>query len=381
MPRPLVLFAALYLLLTPTVARAVEHVVANVDGRQRQFIGKALLQDRAGGMLLETDEGGLWVLPAENVQDRRTDDSQFARLEKKQLADRLLKEMGPGFQAHESKHYVVVFNTTRTYAKWCSSLLERLQRAFLAYWKKQGCDVHEPTTPLAVLIFSDEQSYLRYAKAELGAGASSAIGYYSLFTNRIAMYDLTGSQQVRRMDSKRGTMHDITQLLSQPAAEPLVATVVHEATHQIAFNCGLQKRLVDNPAWLTEGMATYFETPDLSSTRSWSGIGNINYARWDLYRKNANAGREQGIEALVATDALIKDPHTAVDAYATAWAWSYFLIRSHPEEYAAYLKTLSAKPLLEMDTPATRLADFRKHFGEDLRALEEEFYRRMTRVD
>jgi hypothetical protein len=362
-------------------AGAVEHVLANVDGRDRELKGQTLVEDAAGGMLLETDEGGLWLLPAESIRNRTSDSESLVRVDKKQLAERLLAELGPDFQAHDAKNYVVVFNTTRTYAKWCSSLLERLQKAFLAHWKKQGFDVHEPESPLAVLVFSDRNSYMRHAKAELGPNGGNAIGYYSLFTNRIVMYDLTGMQELRRQNSNRGTLHDITLLLSQPAAEPLVATIVHEATHQIAFNCGLQVRLVDNPAWLTEGLAMYFETPDLSSNRSWSGIGNVNYSRWNLYRQNANAGRERGVESLIATDNRIKESRTAVDAYAASWAWTYFLMKWHPDEYAAYLKTMAAKPLLEMDEPATRLADFRKHFGADLDALEEEFVRRMSRVD
>ena len=49
----------------------------------------------------------------------------------------------------------------------------------------------------------------------------------------------------------------------------VTVTVIHEATHQIAFNCGLHTRYADNPLWLTEGMALYFETPDLRSRSGW----------------------------------------------------------------------------------------------------------------
>ena len=362
-------------------AAAVERVLANIDGEQRNLTGRVVLEDSAGGMLLKTDDGGLWPLSAEKIRSRSTDGESLTPLDKDQLAERLLAEMGPGFQVHDSKHYVVVFNTTRTYAKWSSSLLERLQKAFIAYWGKKGGDVHEPKAPLAVLVFSDRDSYMRYAKKELGPAGGNAIGYYSLFTNRIAMYDLTGHQKFRRQNSKRGTKHDITALLSQPEALHLVATIVHEATHQISYNCGLQTRLADNPTWLSEGLAMYFETPDLSSSRSWSGIGEVNYSRWDLFRKNVNAGKEGLLEELIANDDRIRNPRSAVDAYAASWAWTYFLIKWHPEEYTSYLKLLSEKPVLRMDDPQTRLADFRECFGEDLRELEKEFIRRMSRVD
>ena len=362
-------------------ASAVERVLASIDGEQRQLTGEVVLEDAAGGMLLETDEGGLWPLSVDKIRSRSTDSESLEPLDKDQLAKRLLDEMGSSFRVHDSKNYVVVYNTTDKYAKWTSSLLERLQKAFIYYWKKKGCEVHVPKAPLAVLVFSDRNSYMRYAKKELGPAGGSAIGYYSLFTNRIAMYDLTGHQKLRRQNSSRGSNHDISALLSQPEALHLVATIVHEATHQISYNCGLQTRLADNPAWLSEGLAMFFETPDLRSNRSWSGIGKVNYSRWDLYRNNVNAGKEKKLEALIANDDRIRNPRSAVNAYAASWAWTYFLITWHPEEYTAYMKTLAEKPVLKMDDPQTRLADFRKHFGEDLRALEDEFYRRMSRVD
>jgi hypothetical protein len=373
--------ACLFCTFVAREATAVERVLANIDGRQRELTGQIVLEDTAGGMLLETDEGGLWPLSADKIRSRTGDSLSLKPLNKEELAERLLDEMGPSFRVHHSKNYVVVYNTTRTYAQWSSSLLERLQKAFIAYWKKKGCDVHAPKAPLAVLVFSDRNSYMRYAKHELGASSGNAIGYYSLFTNRIAMYDLTGMQQLRRQNSNRGTLHDITALLNQRAAIPLVATVVHEATHQISYNCGFQTRLADNPAWISEGLAMFFETPDLSSSRSWGGIGKVNYSRWDLFRKNLNAGKEGKIETLLANDDRIRDARTAVDAYAASWAWTYFLIKWHTKEYTAYMKQLAEKPVLTLDDPETRLADFRKHFGEDLRALEEDFFRRMSRVD
>jgi len=361
-------------------AAAVEHVLVNFNSGPRKLSGEILVEDSVGSMVLATDEGGLWQIQADKIRDRSNDEQPLERLDKDQLAQRLLEEMGRGYQVHDSKHYVVVFNTTRAYAKWCSSLLERLQRGFIAFWKGRGCDVKPPETPLAVLIFSNKASYLRYAKEELGASAGNAIGYYSLQTNRIVMYDLTGMQALRREQTRRGAKRDITALLSQPEAEPLVATIVHEATHQISFNCGLQTRLVDNPVWLGEGLAVYFETPDLSSKRSWAGIGKVNYMRWNLFRQNYRTGKVGRLKTLIIDDTRIRHPRTAVDAYAEAWAWNYFLITWHPKEYTAYLKMIAAKPLLIYDDRQTRLADFQRHFGDDLRALEDEFSRRMSRL-
>ncbi|NOZ41256.1 MAG: DUF1570 domain-containing protein [Planctomycetes bacterium] len=361
-------------------ARAVERLLVDVDGRTKKLSGKVVIEYADGSMLLETDEGALWPIMADTILDRVSDSEPMVPLDQEQLGQRLLQEMGPGFQLHESKHYVVVFNTTSTYAIWCSTLLEKLQRGFLYFWKKKGAKIHEPKVPLAVLIFKNKTTYLKHAEAELGASAGNAIGYYSFQTNRIVMYDLTGSQAFRREYSRRGSKKDITALLQTREAEPLVATIIHEATHQIAFNSGLQKRYADNPVWLSEGMAVYFETPNLSSRRLWSGTDKVNYSRWDRFRKNVRNDKAANLKTLIADDSRLRHPRTAVDGYAEAWAWNYFLIKWHPKEYTKYLETLAAKPLLTKDKPATRLADFQQHFGKDLKKLEDEFYRRMSKL-
>jgi len=367
-------------LALPCAASAVEHILFSNDGRPRQLTGKVVVEDSVGSLLLETNDGAMWPIMADDIRRRKSDEAPLVPLDKEQLAERLLKEMGPGFQVHKSKNYVVVYNTTRTYAEWTSSLLERLQRGFISYWKKRGCDVEPPEAPLAVLVFNNKASYSRHSRAEFGEAMDNAIGYYSFQTNRIVMYDLTGSQELRRQNTKRGTLHDITNLLSQPAAEPLVATIVHEATHQISYNCGLQTRYNFSPVWLSEGLAVYFETPDLSNRRGGGAIGKVNYTRWERFRKNVHAGKEPKLIQMVANDDLIRNPRTAVDTYASAWAWNYFLIKWHPDEYVAYLKTLADKPQLVMDDEDTRIADFRKHFGESFEELEKEFYRRMSRI-
>jgi hypothetical protein len=241
--------------------------------------------------------------------------------------------------------------------------------------------VKEPTTPLAVVIFGDKTTYLDYARDELGPAAGSAIGYYSLQSNRITMYDLTGLQALRRENTRRGSIHDITEMLSEPDAAPLVATVVHEATHQIAFNCGMQKRFADNPVWLAEGLAMFCETPDLFSNRSWAGIGKVNYDRWDRYREDANNDQVGTLRALIVDDARFRNSKTAVAAYAEAWAWTYFLITWHTDEYVAYVNALSAKPMMATEGKAARLAEFTKHFGSDFDKLEDDFYRRMSRIE
>jgi hypothetical protein len=313
------------------------------------------------------------------VVSRSTEDKAFAPATSEEMAQRLLADLPAGFRTHTTPHYVICYNTSREYAEWTSALFERLYRAFTNYWQREGLALREPEFPLVVMVYADRATYQQAGRDELAGDAGSIIGYYSLQTNRVSMYDLTGAESLRDPARRRGSLKEINQMLAQPLALPLVATVVHEATHQIAFNCGLQTRFADNPLWLCEGMAVYFETPDLSSSRGWRGIGKVNYMRLDTFERNLPNWTPGRLTKLLATDELFRDGRTAPVAYADAWALNYYLIKYRSDEYAEYLKMLAEKPPLTEDTPAERLAEFREHFG-DLERLENDFLRQMSRV-
>jgi hypothetical protein len=355
------------------------------DGRTRDVVGRIAIEAADGGMLLEGDDGVLWTIQPKEVLSRKDLDKPFKPLTAEQLSEKMLAQLPAGFRVHATPHYVVCYNTSRTYAVWTSSLLERLLKAFINYWEKQGLEVHEPEFPLPALVFASRQMYDAASREDLPEGTGNIVGFYSLRSNCVNMFDLTGAEAVRDVASsrsaglRRGSIRELNQMLSQPAAVPLVSTIVHEATHQIAFNCGLAPRFADIPLWQCEGIAVYFEAPDLASTRGWRGIGRVNYVRLAKFHRNLPNWNEKTLEQLVSTDDRFRNPQTAVDAYADAWALNYFLIRYRSREYADYLKMLSEKSQLIPDDSETRLEEFRKHFG-DLKALEQEFLKQMSRV-
>jgi uncharacterized protein DUF1570 len=361
------------------VEQSSEKILALHEGRQREFQGRVLVEATAGDVLLQTDDGTLWLFQSDQILSREKLDESFIPVTQDKLAERLLAELPAGFRIHTTPHYVVCYNTSRAYAQWTSSLLERLYKAFTNYWENQGFELEEPEFPLPVLVFNDRQSYDRLSRDDLPAGVGNIVGYYSLRSNRVNMFDLTGAEALRGAGSHRGSMREINQMLSQPAAVPLVATIVHEATHQIAFNCGLQTRFADIPLWLCEGMAVYFEAPDLASTRGWRGIGRVNYPRLTTFRENLPDWQMGSLERLVADNRRFRDPRTAADAYADAWALNYYLIKYKPQAYTSYLKLLATKSPLVEDDRQKRLAEFREHFGEP-DELERAFLKQMSRV-
>lgn len=361
---------------SPDKAAAVEFLH---NGRPRNAEGRVIVEADNGLVLLQGQDGVLWQIQRHELRSRSSLAVPFEPLTSDVLAERLLGELPPGFRVHTTPHYVVCYNTSRAYALWTSSLLERLYKAFIAYWEKQGLELDEPEFPLPVLVFADRAAYDAASREDLPSGPGNIVGFYSLRSNRINMFDLTGVEALRGTGNRRGSLREISQMLSQPAAVPLVSTIVHEATHQIAFNCGLQQRFADIPLWQCEGMAVYFEAPDLAGTRGWRGLGRINHPRLARFQQNLPNWNDKTLTTMISSDDRFRDPQTAVDAYADAWALNYFLIKYRPREYADYLQTLSNKPPLVRDVPETRVQQFRDHFG-DLRRLEQEFLKQMSRL-
>jgi uncharacterized protein DUF1570 len=362
-----------------------ETVTFRHKGRQQTVKGRTIVETADGGVLFQGVDGVMWSIERDELQSRERLDTPFKALTPAEMSEQLLAELPAGFRTYTTPHYVVCYNTSRAYAQWTSSLLERLHKAFTNYWQNQGLELHEPEFPLPVVVFAERQSYDQAAREDLPNGTGTVIGYYSFRSNRVNMFDLTGMEAVRDANSRqegasrRGSLREINQMLSQPAAVPLVATIVHEATHQIAFNCGMQTRYADIPLWMCEGMAVYFESPDLTSSRGWRGIGRVNYPRLKRFRENLSSWHDGSLEEMLRDSRRFRDPQTALDAYADAWAFNYYLIKYEPKSYAAYLKVLAEKQPLMEDDPQTRLAEFREHFG-DLRKLEQDFLKQMSRV-
>jgi hypothetical protein len=369
------LFAA-----TAAQAAAIDYITVNHEGKRREVAGKVQVEAQDGGVLLLARDGVLWPVPKEELLDRRSDNTPFSPLSREEMVKQLTEELPSGFKIHSTKHYLICYNTSQAYAQWVGSLYERLFGAFNNYWSRRGFELHEPEFPLVALVFDSQASYAQHSRAELGEGAASIIGYYSLKTNRVTMYDLTGLEEFRGGGGRTSAAR-INQILSQPRAERTVATIVHEATHQIAFNSGLQVRYADIPFWVSEGIAIYFETPDLQSAKGWRNIGGVNRLNLLNFRKSLAGRPVDALETLLTDDKRFRDPATMSTSYAEAWALNYFLIRTRSDEYVKYLQQMAEQSPLVPVSADERLAQFKTVFGDDLSALDAEFVRYMRSVD
>lgn len=360
------------------VGCALENVTLRQGERLVEVAGQVLIESQDGGVLLEDRAGILWAVKAEDLVARRPDDEPFRRWDTKEMERQLTQELS-GFRTHTTAHYLIVYNTSQEYARWCGALFERLFLAFSTFWKQRGLALDDPPGPLIAVIFDTKQSFARYAQPELGAATAGVAGYYSLRTNRITMYDLTGLESLQRVGRVTSAEH-INRILAQPQAEHTVATIIHEATHQLAFNCGLQMRYADIPLWVSEGIAVYFETPDLQSRRGWRSIDNVNRVRLVDFHRYAVHRTADSLRSLIADNDRFRNTGTAAEAYAEAWALNFFLFRQRQEDYIRYLQVLSQKKPLLVDEPQERLEAFTSVFGQDLGKFDTEFLRFMRSV-
>lgn len=332
------------------------------DQAQRKVVGRMVLVAQDGGWLFQGRDGMLWAVPPGQQVARSDLSASLPALSPEEYARQLAAELPQGFEVYQTAHYVILYDTSRAYAQWCGALFERLYMAFHNYWTRRGLKLHEPPFPLCAIVFADEKNYLKYSRPVLGDAADSMIGYYHLMTNRMVMFDLTGRAGQRGV-SRAATVAAINDSLSQGESLRTVATIIHEATHQIAFNCGMHTRLSDTPLWLCEGVAIYFETPDLSSSKGWRGIGAVNQPRVAQWRDYVRRRPADSLARLIEDDRRFRDARQSLDAYAEAWLLTYFLINQRSKAYLDYVTLVSAKPPLIEDGPEQRRAEFERHFG------------------
>lgn len=367
LPIFVVLAAALF-----TNSVSADNLRLSISGKQVDLEGEILLEGQDKSLYFLENNGKIWFVKPNQIIKKSDVEKESPSATKKEIGKQLLKELPAGFRIYQTKHYVIAYQTELAYAKWVASLYEsRLYRAFEIFWeKKQRVKIKDPEFPLVAIVFGSKSQYEQYVQRELGSG-QSMVAYYNLQNNRVAMFDLTSEH-----GNGNGNLNErrIEQILRAPGAENMVATMIHEATHQLIFNRGLQTRFADSPLWLNEGLAMYFEAPNKESERGWQRPGMIFRQRLDRFRQYGQTRPADSLVTLISSSDRLQKQETAIDAYAESWALVHFLINRRSKKFAAYMKHLATKKALEQDTPQQRLDDFKKFFGDDLADLEKDFF-------
>ena len=345
----------------------------------KNLTGELVALDDSFGQLILDADGQLTAVSPDELKRLEILPGKLEPTSTKDLAAKALQLMPAGSKVIATDHFIVCYNTSDAYARWNSNLYERLYKGFYRFWKEKGIELAPPRFPLIALVFETKNDYVRYASQEFG-GAENTIGYYHQSTNRLASYDLTGIEDMLPPGASVAREDLINQILSRPQAERTVATIVHEACHQISFNSGLQVRLGDNPLWLSEGLATFFESPDLSTQNGWGGIGKVNWHNYNVLSRYMPNRTNDSLEMLLLDDGRLRSGETMTNAYAEAWGLTYYLIKSKPKQFVSFIKAIRDKPPGTRSTPKERIELFQKCFGDDLSKLDKDFVRFLQKV-
>jgi hypothetical protein len=157
-------------------------------------------------------------------------------------------------------------------------------------------------------------------------------GFVIAFRNMEEVRAYLPSQFIAHAWSARNLLAQPIIVLSTSSLEDDARIVTHELTHVIAYNV-----IPDQPAWLAEGLAGYFETVRLDE-----GHGKIEVGRPLEFR--VRQMRASGL-ASVARLFACNQPACMDDRfYTSTWALVTFLINAHPAEFVRYLEQLRATP-------------------------------------
>ncbi len=303
-------------------------------------------------------DGRLWTFDPDEVIGFKKTASRFRAYSPSEFRAALLRELGNGYEVSGTGHYLVAHPRGER-DRWAKRF-ENLYRSFVHFFSVRGFDIHRPMFPLVGIVCKDRDDFNRSAAADANV-FSSVEGFYNLNSNRIAIYDNGG-----RGDS--------------PDWQRNASVLIHEATHQTAFNTGVHSRYSPPPTWVVEGLAMLFEAPGVHDPRNWTRPADrVSRDRLKTFRRIvAPRHRPEMLSLMVASDELFRV--TPAAAYAEAWAMSFFLAETESSKYMRYLKLTASRPPFQDYTDAERTADFTSVFGDDWRMLEARLLRFMAGV-
>ena len=351
------ILSTLAILLAACPARAAMPVEAMIQLTLRgQRVEGSAIEFNAAQVHLLGRDGRLWEFQPGEATDFHKSADRFQPLSISEFRAGLLRDLGAGFEATGTGHYLVAHPAGQRDV-WAQRF-EDLYRSFVHYWGVRGLTPQEPLFPLVGVVCRNRRQFDEVAARDGGSVGSGVLGYYHLLTNRILLYDLGSSAGTGKW---------------QTSAKVLI----HEATHQTAYNTGIHSRYTRPPKWVSEGLATMFEAPGVYDSRNHTQLSDrSNRGRLDNFRQMIPHHRATLISGVVADERLFQVNPGA--AYAEAWALTFYLVETQPRKYADYLaRTARMTPFTDYSA-AQRTADFQAVFGSDWRMLEAQLLRYMA---
>ncbi len=259
------------------------------------------------------------------------------------------------YESLETEHFSIVFDNADNQTNEIPYLLELSYEHFSDILNQHNYDVRPPAEKMDWIVFGDNFSFSQYALDTESADLSWLKGYYSAKTNKVAIVNSDNNMnwQVKSLSQYPGNVIAFT-----ADSQTSLAKIVHETAHQLAFNTGLQDRLVMYPIWASEGFAMFFEQSFMAKYAQASKYTNIRGSRLkNLYAANNVIALDEFISISRCQSA------NAIDVYAQAWGVFQFLLEHKPQQLKNYFENLNnSKPGYKSDRTLYR--EFCQAFGD-----------------
>jgi hypothetical protein len=337
---------------------SITDAMVELSYQGRKIEGRPLSWNDQKIYLLGRD-GWLWKIEPTEVKGFKQTVDYFHSYSPSEIRAALLAELGGDYEVSGTSHYLIAHPAGQG-DRWAERF-EQLYRSFVSYFSLRGFKCAPPPFPLIGVVCRNQREFQRYSAKSGLAAPNGALGYYASESNRITLYDMGAADNSANWQEN-------------------ASVVIHEATHQTAFNTGVHSRYCPPPIWLAEGLATLFEAPGIYDAHRYPQLSDrINRGRLSDFRLYVESRHKpELIQSIVASDKIFGVNSTA--AYAEAWALTFYLIENEPRKYARYLALTAGRPAFSEYGAEQRIADFMAVFGSNWRMLEAQFLRFMKTI-
>ncbi len=227
-------------------------------------------------------------------------------------------------------------------------VLERVIKAYYLTFAALGFDLPAPTHRLPSAWLARKSDYLAYLHAESAEAFLNTRGFHHPTRGLVVAYDCRSDPgrvaarvaiEARRGQRETASTEGLDRQLDREEIrmdldrrEIDLAVAAHETAHQLVKASRLAPGPEAFPHWLSEGLAMQFEAMEAGR---WAGLGPPSSLRLADYARISQSTRLIPI----LRDAGFGQGYRQ-DAYAKAWALTYYLRIENPQALVAYLDAL-----------------------------------------
>jgi hypothetical protein len=363
--------------------------------------------------LLGAAEAEYRAVLAANPDDERAYDALFALCDSRRLTrqseafDAARSVLGASFRTYETRRYVVLSDADPVWTRTQSERLERTHHQFHRFARRIGLRPLPLQHKLVCVLFEDRADYQRFARAQDDVMDPWIAGYYAPVPDRVVFYHGKANPSVVAARVRLDEMADDVDSISRELADAMrggrkgdaealheyrqryqqhlrrervrvdtfteqvnIATTVHEAVHQLLFHTRVQSVGVHYPVWISEGLATTFET---GTTSSAFGPDHEYEPRREAFDELLAKDGLLDLEAFVAWLRLPNDEDVVHAAYHQSYALVTWMSRYRRNELRHYLEQIRREMPGELSEARARSL-FEGSFGS-IAALERAWLR------